>query len=273
MARNSLGEALEATQPHDTSLRQEILCRRSQISLNIKQYDSAYDDAVAALDSAKETRSLDTVCALYPFRVNKIDVRQEHTIEPLVLASNAAYGLRRYQDAHNRLSELLQVSQDTHAFANASLACIEKRLQEQNRGDYDFKAMAQSARSGQTLQDLASYTCNTKIEDSGSRGRGLFAAKDIQAGELVLCEKAFCTSHTEDRLTSFKSDSVSQAEQLPVPGTADHVLQLARNVRDKLTCNPSLAPEVMDLHSEIESLPHHPHIFEWYVTRQFLGLY
>jgi hypothetical protein len=39
--------------------------------------------------------------------------------------------------------------------------------------------------------DAASFISNTKVRDSPGRGRGLFATRDISAGEIVMYERTF----------------------------------------------------------------------------------
>ena len=55
---------------------------------------------------------------------------------------------------------------------------------------YDFKLMEESLSRDHVHLDHANFLENTLIAPSEGRGRGLFAAKKIPRGSLVLCEKA-----------------------------------------------------------------------------------
>jgi hypothetical protein len=46
--------------------------------------------------------------------------------------------------------------------------------------------------------DHADWTKNTVVKSTPTHGRGLFAARDIAAGELILCEKAPCLPNRYD---------------------------------------------------------------------------
>lgn len=70
------------------------------------------------------------------------------------------------------------------------IARTNKRLDEQKNGAYDFEAMSKSVTAENRTLDHASFLRNVKIGDAGHRGRGLFTTKNIQAGELVMVEKA-----------------------------------------------------------------------------------
>jgi len=40
--------------------------------------------------------------------------------------------------------------------------------------------------------DHADWTKNTVVKSAATRVHGLFVARDIEAGEMVLCQKALC---------------------------------------------------------------------------------
>lgn len=74
----------------------------------------------------------------------------------------------------------------------------EKRLDEQNTGNYDFDSLSQRMKKGGRKLDLASFTNGTEAKDAGKAGRGLFAGVNIEVDDLVLCEKPFVISHVEE---------------------------------------------------------------------------
>jgi hypothetical protein len=77
--------------------------------------------------------------------------------------------------------------------------------------------------------DHASFTRKTEVQDTGKHGRGLFAAKDIKTGELVLCEKASEVVFNHE---------VEQADENPSPM---HALEV--KVAEKLRRNWDFAVE------------------------------
>lgn len=104
--------------------------------------------------------------------------------------ASALYDLRKYAQCLDRLQEL----RSAYPTNNSALAMIEKvqqRLQEQQKGQYDFRHMYKQAEGTPPLVDCATYTMPVKIRDSPGKGRGVFTKKKVRAGEMLICEKAF----------------------------------------------------------------------------------
>lgn len=91
--------------------------------------------------------------------------------------------------------------------------------------------------------DHADFTSNTTIREAGARGRGLFAAKDIKAGQLVLCEKALCVAFDSDA-TPYSYTILNPNTQRALAGTQATLLF---TLVQKLTHNPELAAGFFDL--------------------------
>jgi hypothetical protein len=68
---------------------------------------------------------------------------------------------------------------------------VHLRIYEQKTGRYDFKEMYKQAQATPPLIDCATYSSPVEIRKSPGRGNGLFTTRDVKAGELLLCEKAF----------------------------------------------------------------------------------
>ena len=104
--------------------------------------------------------------------------------------------------------------------------------------------MSKSFTKQHTRLDHASSTCNTVVRDTAGRGRGLFATRDIKAGELVLCEKAFCVAFETDEKTNrsvvlnFNLDSIS---------IGSHATLVVRLVQ-KMLYNPLQAASFLQLY-------------------------
>lgn len=105
-------------------------------------------------------------------------------------AACAMSGLGKYQECLETLQALLSYHPDCESAKN-ELVRTQRLLKEQNDGEYDYKAMYGAAKITPPCLDNATYTGPVEIKNSHGRGRGMFATKDIAAGELILCEKAF----------------------------------------------------------------------------------
>ena len=75
---------------------------------------------------------------------------------------------------------------------------VQQRLNEEQKGLYQFSDMYKQAESTPPLIDCATYVGSVAVRDSPGRGKGLFTTKPVKAGELLLCEKAFVYSYADD---------------------------------------------------------------------------
>lgn len=111
--------------------------------------------------------------------------------------------MQDYEQAKVHFAEALRlVAGDKDALRETDR--IKARLQEQTTGVYGFAAIRKSVSTKTHDLDYATFTANVVVGHSGSRGRGLFATKQINPGDLILCEKAFTTaysSHDADTYT------------------------------------------------------------------------
>lgn len=69
---------------------------------------------------------------------------------------------------------------------------------EQSGVDYDLVAISKSASKKHNRLDRASFLKNVEVREIDKKGRGLCAAQDLKAGDLVLCEKAFTVAFASD---------------------------------------------------------------------------
>jgi hypothetical protein len=93
--------------------------------------------------------------------------------------------------------------------------------------------------------DHADWTKNTVVKSTPTHGRGLFAARDIAAGELILCEKAPCLPNRYDGeegsdLVMYNLNTTSRTQR---PAQTALFLQLVQ----KLYNNPHLNKSFFDL--------------------------
>ncbi|KAG4219281.1 hypothetical protein PC116_g32239, partial [Phytophthora cactorum] len=166
-------------------LARDLFRNRAHVNLLLNQLDEAKSDAKAALIGNEDERSKDLDSKAY-FR-----------------AGSAAYNLGEYQEAKGFFEEQLKLTPENKT-AIAYLKNIEVRLREQGTGAYNFKKIRANLSRARPRVDAASFLNNTKVEESKGRGRGLFATRDVPAGEIVICEKAFCVvwGHEKEALTA-----------------------------------------------------------------------
>ena len=139
--------------------------------------------------------------------------------------------------------------------AQRKLSDTEQRLKEQNFGEYDFTAMHEAMKNEQAYYDHASFTGPVEIRDSEGRGRGLFTTKDVTAGTMLLCEKAFsyCLGAKEASVDNFKYLTFSLQTGVLMHAASDRITlgtqtTLITATTRKLYQNPSLREEFFSLY-------------------------
>ena len=116
--------------------------------------------------------------------------------------SRAFYSLRKYADAEAALLKLQEI-QPNHPHLKGDLAKCAKRRQEESNGLYDFAAMLEEAtkKYPKPYMDRATFgsaAMQRKPCEEAGKGRGMFAARDIEVGELLMVEKAFATVFNDE---------------------------------------------------------------------------
>lgn len=210
----------------DTDLRRTILRNRSQVYLNLGHYQSASEDAIAAVATGDDT----------PHQAKVLNVKSYFR------AGRAQYELRNFDLAKEYLDKALSLD-PTEKTVKADLARTKQRILEQQKGNYNFTAMAQSATASHRKLDHATFISNTRTGSAGKRGRGLFATKNIEHGSVVMVEKAFC-AHFADNLGKEYSVLINTDTDRVYYGTHAECLYEAI---DKMRRNPSQASEFFDL--------------------------
>ena len=162
-------------------------------------------------------------------------------------AARSLYELGRFQECHNVLKLLLEEYPHC-AEARNELSRTEHRLREQEHGDFNFKTMYEAAKKNPPRLDCATYIGPVSIKASEGRGRGLFTKKDVLAGELLLCEKAFAycwADSAEGNASSKTSLLINMHTNRAFMGTqADMITDIVQ----KMYRNPSLMPAFTSLH-------------------------
>lgn len=149
------------------------------------------------------------------------------------------YELGRFKESQTVLTTLLAQYPGSEA-AIRELRRVEKRVGEQDHGRFDFLAMQKAAAAeSPPCLDVATYVGPVDISETENRGRGLFTTKDVAAGDLLLCEKAFSYSFLGNASTMSVMDGST------LKGTK---LALVEPMIHKLLRNPSLIPFITALH-------------------------
>ncbi|KAL7971349.1 hypothetical protein HDV63DRAFT_416450 [Trichoderma sp. SZMC 28014] len=208
----------------DRDLRRDLCRNRAAANLRLGRYELAIKDAMASMN----------------FGENISEAAKGLNIKALYRAGKAAYEMQDFAQAKQHFGQILELDKGNKE-ARVDLSRTEKRLSEQENGDYDFSMMAKSATSRHYLLDHASFLKRVRVSTAGSRGRGLFATETMKAGDIVFVEKAFYTAHREggDKsvLINLSTDRISF-------GT--HNLRL-QGIIDKMIWNPTLANKYLDL--------------------------
>lgn len=165
----------------------------------------------------------------------------------LFRAAEALYFLGRFEEARGVLENLCQSFPDNQHAASI-LDRAQKRCSEQNTGDYNFKVLQAEAQKLRPPQlDHATYVGPVEVRKVKDKGRGLFVTKAVQAGDLLLCEKAFSYVYVDEEDTSKSSTTIMmnlETDRGFMGGQAD----LIRLIVQKLHRNPSIASTFTDLH-------------------------
>ena len=122
--------------------------------------------------------------------------------------AEALYQLRRFKETKQVLGHMVSLY-PRNEIASHRMERVRRRLQEE-AGIYDFAGMLKE--NMQPMKsDRASYIGSVEVRacQVKSRGRGLFLTKSVNAGELLLCEKAFSVSLLSIHEVDSKDDDVS----------------------------------------------------------------
>jgi tetratricopeptide (TPR) repeat protein len=184
--------------------REGVYAKRAGTNLVLGRYDAAREDALRSLTGGKG------------------DWRAWFT------AGRAAYGLGEYEVAKRLLEKALQEKPDA-AGVKKELARCSTRLEEEEKGVYDFRKLFESLSPTNVHLDVASFLSNTRVGESATHGQGLFATKDIGAGELIFAEKAL----------------VMPNQYEPSRASAALYAMMVRQLYD----NPSLSSKILPLHT------------------------
>lgn len=217
-----------ATENALSSLGRDIARNRAYVSLLLGQLDGVLEDARSSLIREDDQRSKDLDSKAF-FR-----------------AGSAAYSLGQYPLA-KKLFEEQQKLTPADKDAKTYLKRIAARSREQESGSHDFTKMRVNLSKARSRVDAATFTGNTEVKNSRNKGRGLFTTRNIAAGELIMCEKAFCVvwGHEREAMTAMTYDLRDDRIRVSPIGLSKAIVQ-------KLISNPSQIPAVMDLYGDYQ---------------------
>jgi tetratricopeptide (TPR) repeat protein len=163
----------------------------------------------------------------------------------LFLKGRALYHLRRYEEAHASFQCFLDVDGDSDE-GKQHLLLASKRMDESVSGNFNFKEMRGMTEIQEYPRlDYGNYVGPVKVRqcNSTNKGRGVFATRDIDQGELIICEKAFAIAYEGEIGRCATVNTVKNKLYLgPDSYLPPKIVQL-------LFDNPSMADQYLNLYS------------------------
>ncbi|TDL16462.1 hypothetical protein BD410DRAFT_688542, partial [Rickenella mellea] len=168
-----------------------------------------------------------------------LSVEPQHE-KALFRTARAHYAMSNYTKAIELLESIIQVNPSSES-VKSELRRAKQRLVEQSTGAYDFDQIGDMAAGPYPCMDVASYLGPVEQGDPVNRNPGLFATRDIQAGELLLCTKVFEFLYANvDHVRFYNRNSTSFG--------STSTLRLSRKIAQKLLSNPTFIAPFMQLH-------------------------
>lgn len=216
--------------PGEDDISKDIYRNRAHVNLILNRFDEAKADGIASITGIDDEK--------HKLLDSKANFR----------AGSAAYSLGEYEESQKLFKTALGLSPDDKD-AQTYLRSIDARLNEQRTGEYNFNKMRLKLSKSRSRVDAATFSNRITIGKSPLGGRGMFAAQDIKAGELILCEKAFRVAwgHEKDAWTAMTFDARDEKIRAFPAGLSKVVVQ-------KLLNNPSQIPKVMELFGDWRSI-------------------
>ncbi|KAG5821425.1 hypothetical protein H9Q74_000321 [Fusarium xylarioides] len=213
------------------TLRKDLYRNRAHVNLQLQRFDEAISDALNSLTSG-ETKDL-----------KSLDAKAYNR------AGIAAYCQGDFLKARRFFKQQERLRPDDQQL-KLHLQRIDARLREEAKGTYNMKKIVSNLSKTGGRPDIASYYGPTEIKNSPGAGRGLFATRDVETNEIILCEKAFCSawSHEAETFTALACDLREDAAIKVFPSG------LHKAVVRKFLNNPSLVENVLNLHGDYHGL-------------------
>ncbi|KAM0321050.1 hypothetical protein ACHAPQ_009752 [Fusarium lateritium] len=223
------GLRLLAHRDENSTLRNDLPRNRAHVNLQLQRFDEAKADALSSITDGQsdEHRGLDAKA------YNR--------------AGLAAYAQGMFLEARQFFERQADL-QPGERYPKAYILKINARFREQTDGVYNMKSVVNSLSKTGGRPDVATFNGPTEIKDSPGAGRGLFATRDIQQNEVIMCEKAFCVawSHEPETFSALVCDIREDITLKVFPAG------LHKAVVRKLLDNPSQVEKVLTLHGDYD---------------------
>ncbi|KAI7109580.1 hypothetical protein KC340_g404 [Hortaea werneckii] len=192
-AEKAYSQGLMKCSEQDDKVGCDLYRNRALVNIFLMRYDLALKDAKHAMWCQDEK--------LYQ---SDDDPRKPSDARAWYRAGRAAYELGSWVDARNYFERARALSEGTgREDAERQLERTAARIAEVDTAAYNFDAMSKSESKLCNRPDHASHIKHVEKADAGDRGRGLFAKKDFKPGDLIICEKAFCTAISDEEANRF----------------------------------------------------------------------
>ncbi|KAF5630309.1 n-lysine methyltransferase SMYD2 [Fusarium sp. NRRL 52700] len=213
------------------TVRKDLHRNRAHVNLQLQRFDEAISDALDSLTSG-ETKDL-----------KSLDAKAYNRAGLAAYAQGEFLKARRYFEQQERF-------QPDDQQPKLHIRRVDARLREETEGAYNMRKIVCSLSKTRGRPDAASYYGPTEIKNSPGAGRGLFATRNIEINEIILCEKAFCAawSHEAETFTALACDLREDAAIKVFPAG------LHKAVVRKLLNNPSQFEKVLRLHGDYDGL-------------------
>ncbi|EWG54705.1 hypothetical protein FVEG_12849 [Fusarium verticillioides 7600] len=213
------------------TVRKDLYRNRAHVNLQLQRFDEAISDALNSL-TCGETKEL-----------KSLDAKAYNRAGIAAYSEGEFLQARRYFEQQERL-----LPEDQQP--RLHLRRVDARMREEAEGVYNMKKIVSNLPKTGGRPDTASYYGPTEIKNSPGAGRGLFATRDIETNEIILCEKAFCAawSHETETFTALACDIREDAAIKVFPAG------LHKAVVRKLLNNPSQVEKVLSLHGDYRGL-------------------
>ncbi|KAL8279294.1 hypothetical protein RQP46_008331 [Phenoliferia psychrophenolica] len=228
LAVRTYSRGIEAGPPPDVLLLHHL--NRSAANLKIQAFRAAFRDAQRVL-------------AMLDGGVPAVPTAKEKALNR---RAQAEEGMQLYDRALESYTTLLEHAPDSVAAVEGRRRLAAKREQSRT-GAYDWVKFFESGRvlDDSSRQDIADYVGPirvTRVEGRGG-GRGVFATRDILAGEVLLVEKAFACEFPAKGVITLSLDLQAN---LGYSGTQS---QIVSTIIAKLRDDPSLVDVVNALYA------------------------
>ncbi|KAK3686692.1 hypothetical protein LTR37_019572 [Vermiconidia calcicola] len=224
-ARESYLAALSAADKTEQPLKMVTLRNLARVDLELGRYDEACEKALASVSDANDST-----------------VARSH-VTAYYRAARASYLLGDFEKAAKLFRELLKMDSND-ADGKRELERVEARMAERDLGQYNFEKLTTISLRDPRL-DAATYASRVRVDRSAIGGRGLVAAQAFEIGDLVLCEKAYCTTFASDK-DSFLAWKLHNGKL----STASSVSSFWKQIVLKLSNNPSTLEKATTLEGD-----------------------